>query len=226
MLRRSPLPLRPEIWAPLSLLIAIFLAAGCKEDTTAPTDDSLVLPALTTPENVISAIEVIYNDKTHTAEQRLAGYASLFPDAGAPLDQAFLFRFQPADIVHGLPPTWGLDQELAAHQAMFNAQAAGQIYSIELRITHDPARALTPPQVGREGWQEVFATNVYLRLMFNQDDGIEVNGAQAEFEFPPAAGRSQAPRFWISDWTDLPRPGLERSAVEPSTWGSIKAQYN
>ena len=198
------------------LMVGLLLAAGCNEETTQPEDDSLVLPALTSPENVISAIQVIYNDKTHSKDDRLAAYASLF-------DSAFVFHFQPADVAQGLPPSWGLEDELAAHDAMFGAQAAGNIYSLELRIIHDPAQDLTPPETGREGWKEVFATNVYLLLMFNTQDGFEVNGAQAEFKFPPAEGG----QFRIGDWTDLPRPFLaNREAVERPSWGQIKTLFN
>jgi len=209
-------------WAKLlgqraSLAVALILSlAACNEESTQPEDDGLALPELTTPESVISAIEVVYNDRTHGKDERLAAYASL-------LDSAFVFHFQPADIAVGLPPSWGLNDELAGHDAMFAAQAAGDIYSLELRITHDPALSLTPPEVGREGWQEVFATSVYLRLMFNTDDGLEVNGAQGEFKFPPPEGG----RFRIGDWTDMPRPFLApRAAVDPPSWGKIKALFN
>jgi hypothetical protein len=211
----------------LALTIAV-LAAGCEDDTTQPEDDSLVLPEPSTPEALISGIEVVYNDRTHGADERLAGYASLF-------DSTFKFNFQPSDIGNGLPSSWGLEEELAAHAGIFAAQSAGDVHSIDLRVTHNPAKDLTPPQVGREGWKEIFATSIYLRIMFNQEDGLEVNGAQGEFFFPPAAeGRSLATRFRIAEWSDLPRPGLRsqespeapRTAVEPTTWGSIKAQYN
>jgi hypothetical protein len=59
--------------------------------------------------------------------------------------------------------------------------------------------------------------------MLNLEDGLEVNGGQAEFKFPPAENG----QFKIGDWTDLPRPGLLRGAsVENHTWGAIKAIYN
>ena len=201
----------------LSVVALVFLVTGCNEETTRPQpqDDELVLPALASPEHVIAAMQIIYNEK-HSAESRRAGYASL-------LDSAFVFHFQPADINDGLPPSWGLEDELAAHAGIFGAQSANRIYSIELRVIHDPAGDLSPPEVGREGWQEIFATNVYLRLMLNPEDGLEVNGGQAEFKFPPAKNG----QFKIGDWTDLPRPGLVRSAsVENHTWGAIKARYN
>ena len=204
-----------------SLVFILGMAAGCNEETTQPEDDSLVLPAPTTPENVVAGMQVIYNDRTHSAIERRQAYENLLSDGLGPPAEAFIFNFQPSDIINGLPPSWGRDAEVAAHRAIFDAQEAGDIYSLELRITHDPAGPLTPPEDGREGWQQVFATNVYLRIMFNTDDGLEVNGAQALFEFPPAHDGA----YRIARWTDLPRPGAARESVEPTTWGSIKAGY-
>jgi hypothetical protein len=108
---------------------------------------------------------------------------------------------------------------MAAHDGMFSAQDNGNIYSLALAITHGPAIDLDPPQQGREGWKEIFADHVHLRLMFNPEDGLEVNGGQAEFLFPPPVGG----RWFIGEWKDLPRPGL--IAIEPNTWGQIKANY-
>jgi hypothetical protein len=202
----------------LSACLMLSIPFGCGDDSTGPEPPEVWPPVdPSSPDNVITMMEIAYNDTAQSANDRLAAYASLF-------DTAFVFRFQPADIAHGLPATWGLEEELAAHHSIFDP-AAGQIYSLELRITREPARDLTPPEPGRKGWKEVFATNVYLRLMFNVDDGLEVNGGQAEFKFPPPdVGRSQATRFRIADWTDLPRPGL--TAVDPMTWGKIKTLFN
>jgi hypothetical protein len=80
---------------------------------------------------------------------------------------------------------------------------------------------LEPPETGREGWKEIFATNVYLRTMFNPEDGLEVNGAQGEFLFAPA----EDGRYAIAEWWDLPRPSPNRPAVEPATWGAFKATF-
>jgi hypothetical protein len=219
--------IRPRRTLPLFALACVLIggfAVGCEEDDpTEPGDDSLVLPALTSPENVITAMQVVYNDRTHGPIERFEAYATLLTNDLDPPERAFKFIFQPSDIQNGLPPSWGRPAELAAHEAIFNAQSAGDIYSLELRITHDASQDLTPPEVGREGWKELFATSVYLRLMFNNEDGLELNGAQAEFKFPPPADG----KFRIAEWIDLPRPGLAgRSAVEPTTWGRIKANYN
>lgn len=199
----------------LWLILALAFGAGCNEESTRPQDDDneLILPALTSPASIVSALEILYNED-HSDSDRLAGYATL-------LDSSFVFHFQANDI--GLPQSWGREDELAAHAGMFGAQSGGDIYMLELRITHDSAEDLSPPEVGREGWQEIFATNVYLRLMFNPEDGLEVNGGQAEFKFPPAKDGL----FKLADWTDLPRPGALRStSVDPSTWGGIKAMFN
>jgi hypothetical protein len=191
------------------MLTAFLAGAGCifspdEEPTPQPTPEEL--KPRTTPDNVIADLEIIYNDKVRSATERRELYQSLLPPDGVPPGNAFLFHFQPADIIaHQLPESWPKDEEIAAHDRIFHAQDNGQIYSLELRVTRNPAADLNPPQVGREGWKEIFATNVYLRLMFNVDDGLEVNGGQAEFLFAPPDTTTGL--FVINDWTDLPHPG-------------------
>ena len=104
----------------LALSIAV-LAAGCEEETTQPEDDSLVLPEPSTPEALISAIELIYNDRTHGADERLAAYASL-------LDSNFRFHFAMNDFGWPLAPSWGLEKELSAHANMFASTGDVRLY--------------------------------------------------------------------------------------------------
>jgi hypothetical protein len=205
----------------LGLLVIIL---GCDEDSTEPEPDTPgpPWPAPTAPESLLVAMQKIYNDRSHSALERFQAYSDLLPNELAPLNEAFIFMLQPSDIQNGLPPSWGRDSELAAHQSVFEAQEAGDIYSLELRIEHSPVQELTPPQVGREGWKEIRATNVYLRLMFDPSSGLEVNGGQAEFQFPP----ERDGKWCISHWLDLPRPGAEEGRpVENTTWGGVKAYY-
>ncbi len=172
------------------------------------------------PDSLLINLQTIYNDKEHSAIERRNEYEKLFfpgdPDVDPPVI-GFIFRFQPADIQNGLPESWGLDSEVAAHEGLFNAQENGDIYSLQLAITRGPATPLDPAPAGREEWQEIFASNVYLRLMFNPNDGLEVNGGQAEFLFAPDLDQPiYAPsnpdsiasygRYWIGEWKDLPRP--------------------
>jgi hypothetical protein len=205
------------------LVLLLAFTFGCGDDATKPDPEDNgppAIPASTTPENVVSAIEVIYNDDVRSPQERFDAYANLLSDNMAPIEEAFIFQLTPADNQNGLPPSWGLDSELAAHRAIFNAQGAGDIYSLELAIVHGSAQDLTPPDPEREGWKQVFATNVYLRLMFDMSNGLEVNGGQAMFMFPPARDG----KFKIAVWRDLPRPSPPRS-VESSTWGSVKAGF-
>ncbi len=207
------------------LLATAGLGAGCGDDPLEP-DPPAPWPASSyaTPDIVLDALEIIYNDRDHTAEERRDAYASLLW-RGSDQVPGFIFRFQTPDIQNGLPESWGMAAEVAAHEAMFTAQKAGEMYSLRLILTLDPTQDLTPPQVGREGWKQILATNVYLRLMFNPNDGLEVSGAQADFIFVPLEGGG----WQIADWRDLPRPEPRRWAdgetVEPTTWGSIKALY-
>lgn len=219
-----------------SLLLLAALACtvlACDDDDPVTPEPPWPPLAPTPPENVLANLVTIYNDKEHTTAKRMAAYEDLFlhPDAAPPWP-GFIFRFQPADMLQGLPPTWGLDAELEAHRGLFSALERAEIYSLELRITHGETEPIAddPDKVD---WEEIFATNVYLRLMFNPNDGLEVNGGQASFEFapdpalPPAEGARFYGRYWIGEWTDLPRPVPRgAAAVEPTTWGSIKALYN
>lgn len=178
-----------------------------------------------TPEQLVEAMQVTYNDRQHSALERLNEYGRLFQDSG------FAFHLQPSDIAQGLPPSWGLNEELEAHRGLFTAQENGEVYSLDLRITHGATeRIMGDPE--RVDWERIFASHVFLRLMFNPNDGLEVNGGQADFKFapdlsrPPAEGDRFYGSYWIADWTDLPRPApLAAPAVESATWGSIKNIY-
>jgi hypothetical protein len=193
-------------FAVVPILMGLVMGTGCIFDPKPgdpPGDPPPPILARTSPENVLKNLQAIYNDKVRTSIDRQEFYKQQLPPADAAPDSgAFIFNFQPADILLGLPPSWGRNEEVAAHKAIFDAQEAGRVYSLELRIIHNPPADLNPPEAGREGWKEIFATNVYLRLMENLEDGFEVNGGQAEFKFaPPIDGL-----YVINDWTDLPRP--------------------
>ena len=178
-------------------------AAGCifspEEDDDDPPPPAPITVVRTRPDSLLISLEAIYNDKEHSAIERLNAYESLFlRPVVEPPQQGFIFNFQPADIANGLPPSWSLDSELEAHNGLFNAQQNGEIYLLELRIT----RGAIEDDPEHTGWKEIFASNVYLRLMFNPNDGLEVNGGQAEFDFAPDTA---LPGWWIGEWTDLPR---------------------
>jgi hypothetical protein len=189
------------------ILLGLVMGAGCifdPEPGDPPGDPPPPILARTSPENVIKNLQTIYNDKVRTAIDRRQFYEQQLPPATPPPDsgRAFIFNFQPADIAAGLPPSWGQDSEVQATKSIFEAQDNGDIYSLELTITHQPAGPLNPLDDTRPNWQEIFATNVYLKLMFNLEDGLEVNGGQAKWEFaPPVDGL-----YVINRWNDLPRP--------------------
>ncbi len=190
-------------------------AAGCIFD---PKPDPIEPPlpikiSRSRPDSLLIGLQRIYNDKEHTAIERVNAYDSLFlkPDPNTePPRTGFKFNFQPADVPE-TGPSWGLDGEREAHRGLFAAQDNGEIYLLELRITYGATEPIDnePEKVD---WQQIFASNVYLRLMFNPNDGLEVNGGQADFEFAPELSKPPAPPgglyggYWIGEWTDLPRP--------------------
>src|SRR4029453_129895 len=87
--------------------IMLAVAVGCTDKVTAPEVARSFPPAPTAPESLIAAIEVIYNDRTHRADERLAAYAGV-------LDSAFVYM---APIYDGSDPflVWYLTEEMAAH---------------------------------------------------------------------------------------------------------------
>src|SRR4030095_9492731 len=95
----------------LGLLLTM---VGCDEDRTEPEERSPPeIPAPTTPENVVKGI---YNDDVRNPQERIAAYANLLSASDSDPSEAFTFNFMPVDIPNGLPPSWGVDAELAAHR--------------------------------------------------------------------------------------------------------------
>ncbi len=201
----------------IPLLLTVLLPS-CGDDSGQPEPEPPPIPVLSAPDSVLRAIEVIYKDRVRTAEEKAAEYAKLLAPL-TPTDPGFVFHFTPQDVGNGLPETWGVDAEIEAHAGLFTALAGGQLHSLELRMTLNPARDLDPPQPGREDWQEIFATSIYLVLMFNPDDGLAVVGGQGRFLLAPAAGGT-----WVlAEWIELPRPTPIKS--EATSWGEIKSLY-
>lgn len=204
---------------PLLILVLAALAlgaGGCEDD---PVDDRELWapswpPPPATPEAAVQWIAAVYNDKSHSADVKLGAYAQL-------LAPEFEFVYQTAIS----PPvgSWGLETELAAHRNMFSALESGTVYMLELQLMLAPAEDLDPPDPAREGWQEIFATSVYLRLMLTPSDGFEVDGAQGNFVLAPVAGGHWA----IAEWTDpaSPAPRMALQPIEPTTWAGIKARF-
>ena len=205
------------------LLLGMFFVAlvACDDDgSTVPEPQPPGLRPLTAPENLVYNIEVLYNDEVRTAAERRIEYEKLLaPPAGRDTCRSFFFEFMAPD-EQGTPDLWGRDQEIQAHANIFQSQASGEIYSLALEIEVLPPEDLNNPE--RPGWKEVFATNVHLRLLTNPYDGFEVIGGQEIFRTYPAG------EHWvIGEWIELPRPAFRQSwaAVEPTSWGRIKAAY-
>ena len=187
--------------------LAAALFPACESDRslsvqrTITGPDPLPIPPPTSPENLLAALQVIYNDPARDANERLQLYRDLFPPANRGSLPGFTFHFQPADVAPGDGQSWGLDEELEAHVGMFGACESGEVRGLELSLTHLPAEPIEFPGEGQEDWAEIFVSNVFLRIMFNPEDGLVVDGAQARFLLAPTADR-----WFIVDWTDLPRP--------------------
>jgi len=187
----------------LAPIVLALVATGClfSPDNKDPEPDPPAeIPAPDTPEHLLDALEVIYNDTVRSASQRLQLYTNLFPERDDPT-LAFIFLLQQSDIDDGLPPSWGRDVEIAVHERMFEAQENRDIFSLRLTIRYDPAAPLEFPPTGQESWMEVRATNISLRLLFNPDDGLEVNNGRARFKMAPDNDENPT-RWYIAEWKD------------------------
>jgi hypothetical protein len=182
--------------------MAVACLAACAEGPPVePGPEPPAIPPPTSPENLVRAIEVIYNDRVRSAAERVEAYAALLaPD--------FVYQPSPGDLLDCLPDGMGLGlaHEIAIHEALFEAQASGEVEALELRITSQPAEDLEPPPPGREGWKRVACT-IDLRLIAHPDHpaGPDIrclarrNGL-ALLLAAPSADRS---RWFIAEWVSL-----------------------
>ena len=181
------------------VVMAVSCLAACTE-RPAVEPEPPAIPPPTSPENLVKAIEVIFNDTLRSAGARVEEFGDLF----APDFRHFIETI-------GWDAGWGLDQEIAQARILFEARDGGDIETLGLRIMHDPAGALYPPEEDREGWKEVFVTRLDLLLV--RRPGYEVPedvhwvrsglAGQARIKFSPAPDGS---RWFIAEWLELPRP--------------------
>lgn len=185
------------------MAMAVACLAACTEGPPVETGPQLLaIPPPTSPENLVQAIEVIFNDTVRSAEARVEEFGKLF----AP---EFTHRFSPDDI--GGFGGWGLEREIAQAQRLVEARERGNLVALGLSVTHDPVRELYPPEEGREGWKGVFVTRLerllVLRPGYDLPEDIHWRRTprrdQVQIKFSPAPDGS---RWFIAEWVDLPRP--------------------
>jgi hypothetical protein len=188
----------------LAALSLVLFGLGCifgtdEEDPIG--DPPPEIPPPTSTENLVKGLEVTYTDKVRSATERKQVYENLLAKPPAcDTCRAFLFDFQPADEDQGTPASWGRSEEVASAENIFQAQENGGIFELTLTIESLPEEEIVgDPE--KEGWHEVFATNVHLRLLTTPQDGFEVIGGQAQFQ-----AYQYDNRWWLAEWIDLPRP--------------------
>ena len=155
--------------------------------------DELLTP--TRPQDLITNLEIIYNDEHWSASERLFAYRDLFP----PDDHPELPAAQFLSISDQVVETWGLEAELRYHERIFDAHQRGEIVSITFNLHHRPATMIGEPEAGQEAWQEIFCYDSYIHIERNEGKpALESVGLQFRLLCSHADGR-----WYINRWEEL-----------------------
>ncbi|MBD3371848.1 MAG: hypothetical protein GF403_03935 [Candidatus Coatesbacteria bacterium] len=176
----------------VSLLAIPVLLAGC--DTVTEPEDQ-VESDLTTVEGAILTLEQCWD----LAD--LDAYAGVFTDE-------FIFYFDPQDVDHGLPPSWGLQDELDAAGNIFDIVGAN---NIEL--------TLTMPDGFDEPEDDTCTVNgvaYEIRVTHPDDDIIYAAQGMCNFSLDRSDGE-----WRFTTWYDL--VGYRLLGGMSTSWGQIKA---
>lgn len=162
------------------LPLALVLLAGCpfspKKDTKPPDDQGNPYLAQTTIPNVLANLIRSYQEKNYEEYRKL-------------LDTAYEYIFAPQDISepNGIPPSWGLPDELTSANNMFNKVPNKDGYwaeDITLSFTAGPD---TQAEINPD-WRKVVLSNVNLSITGRNETSADpliyqVIGDKAELYF-------------------------------------------
>ena len=146
-----------------------------------------ILPR-TSPENVVNNIAAVYELRDVTQ------YDSLLTDA-------YVFRFQEADIRTGAPDSIGHAQEILFAEKLFVSGAGGENPAASrITFSYTISAIGDDPRLGHTGWKR-YTVQTTVKVGFSNGNEIEVN-SPAEFYFkqdPEGSG------LWrLAEWRDLP----------------------
>jgi hypothetical protein len=206
------------------LIAAVLLIVGCGDDDpryrpTSPGDQTLKFKNLQNKDDVLHNLALAYNQRDIEEFEKL-------------LDDDFIFIFSETDHNSGeTPQQWARIDEINANQQIFdpNLDSGKRVLSIELSLDcpADNWKTLPPsPDHPGESW---YTKTVDYFLVVNTADDWEHRaiGLQAQFTIrqDDSTGRWQV-ILWRDDVGSQTVLSPGRTAVEETTWGGIKAQYD
>ncbi|HVP37880.1 MAG TPA: hypothetical protein VMS93_01735 [Candidatus Saccharimonadales bacterium] len=181
----------------LGAVIALLLA-GCifSPDTKRPTQPSGYL-AYSSPENVITNMTRLYNNRD-------------FTEYGNALASDYVFRFAPVDIIVGQPDSLVLADELTFAENLFhdgkpaaNLEPASKITLVINTQTHGPDN-----RVGHSGWER-YVVSTDLTLDFADGNSSRVTGTgYFYFKQEPAGSGTWKLAEWADQGGTLGKPLL------------------
>jgi len=179
-------------------LILLATVLGCTENPQAPEPPAPEPLPDSSPAAVLRTISTLFNDRQRPAVERSRLYDQLF----APEAAVFICPSPPARPTD-CPYPFRPDQAREVFEGLEN----GTLHAMNVELTHGAAILLDPPEPGREDWQEIFVTNLYLRVLINLEDGYETNGGMAKVLFEPRTND----QWVIAEWTMMGRPLVTRT---------------
>ncbi len=201
-------------WAVFAAAVAVLVAAGCSNTSVSPDAGQVEedpYPLRTGPSNVLQKLNEAY----------VAMDVEAYLDC---LAEDFEFVLDPGDVNdpgNDLPPSWGKQAERDIHERMFSDTT--NVDRIDLALTdisidYDQGADPSDPADDRLTYLE----QPDLRVVIGYWTYITSHEQEFVFMVDPDTTGPNGEALWeIVEWHEID----ERSCLEDSSWGSIKALY-
>jgi hypothetical protein len=191
---------------------------GCDPHRITPPPVTKEYKDLKEKEDVLWNLELAYNERNGQEFAKL-------------LDDGFEFYVSASDYAAGgIPPRWGLDDEILANDALFDENLEGpwRATNIDLALHFDEDEWVEIPRGGDESWYRI---DVEYNITVQTVSGVDFKGNRLKAQLVVRPTEVDGEDIWrIVEWRDIGDDGAVASsaytgAVAETSWGRIKAFY-